>query len=400
MFELMLAQFGGQRDWTSTVIWLILFIVFMLFGQRLLTTQSILKLERDAVELERLADKSRGYVIRSISKKPSTQLKESVKSFMEFFAVSPVDIDPYGIVKKIDYLVRQADKRFKYFVMQIAPDLPKNRQADMKNALAGAITTHQIAKIVRHYLELIKKYKLFQLALVIQMQIPLIVRVAKAAMHATHAFVEELPIGDGIGPLVIANMMNGKAKIYEDEEFAVLETKIAGRKVFIAKADGPGASTGYPGKFLQKLLKKQKINRIITVDAGLRLEGEEAGTVAEGVGVAMGGTGVDRYEIEEIAVKKNIPLDAIAIKVSDEEALMPMVKKVVDSVPKAVEIVKKTIARTGKNERILLIGVGNSCGIGNNSKEASITEKKIREHIQKVGKIKERKSFLDYFSQT
>jgi len=381
---LTLAQMGG--DWLSTIIWLIMIFVFIFFGPRLMTTQTILKLEKEASELEEMAEKSRGYVVKSISKKPSAKLKESVKNFMEFFIVSPVETDPYGIMKKIDHVIRNSDERFKYFVKQIAPDAPKEKQKDIKNALAGAIVTHQIAKIVRHYLELIKKYKLFQLAMIIQMQIPLISRIAKAAMQATHAFIDGLPVGDGIGALVATSMMKGEVKRFEDEEFVIVKTNISGRDVWVAKAEGPGASTGYPGKFLLKFLKKQKIDRIITIDAALRLEGEKAGSIAEGVGVAIGGSGVDRYEIEEFSVKNNIPLDAVAIKVSDEEALEPMKKEVWESVPNAVEAVKNALSRAKKNERIMIIGVGNTCGIGNDFKTVKETEKKIKNHIRRTEK--------------
>jgi hypothetical protein len=252
--------------------------------------------------------------------------------------------------------------------------------------------TYQIAKIVRHYLELIKKYKMFQLAMVIQMQLPLITRIAKASMQATHAFVDGLPIGDGIGALTAANLMKGEVKLYKEDEFAVVQTNFIGRNVFVSKAEGPGASTGFPGKFLIKFTNKQKINKIITIDAASKLEGEKTGSIAEGVGVAMGGSGVDRYEIEEIAVKRNIPLDAVAIKVSEEDALEPMNKDVLDAVPKAIEAVKKAVLRSGKKEKILIMGIGNSCGIGNDINAVPKAEEKIRNHIKKtLEKKKERR---------
>lgn len=389
-----LAQFGTPGDLLSQIIWFVLFFVFILLYPRLMTTQSILKLERDVAELEGMADDAREYIVKSIPKKSKTQLRNNIKSFMEFFAIEPVSMDPYGVVKKLDYIIRSSDKRFNMFTKQIAPDLPEVKRKNLRDALAGAMTTHQIAKIVRHNLELVKKYKMFQLAMIIQMQIPLIARIAKAAQQATHAFVDGAPIGDGVGALVVANLMKGGVKEMEDEEFAYARANVAGRNIIVAKASGPGASTGYPGKFLQKVFKNERIDRIITVDAALRLEGEKSGIIAEGVGVAIGGPGVDRYEIEEIAVKKNIPLDAIAIKVSDEEALTPMIKDVVDSIPNAIETIKTTIARTGRNEKILLIGVGNTCGIGNNQHEAQDAERRIRERFKKI-KV-EKKKFLHF----
>jgi len=385
-----LAQFG--TDLISTIIWIILAIIFFLFGPRLMVTQTIIKIEKEVTELEEMAEKSKNYVIQSISKKPSPTLKTSVKNFMEFFAVGPVSIDPYGVIKKLDHIIRNADEKFNYFTRQIAPGFSKEKQKNIKNALQGAITTHQIAKIVRHYLELIKKYKMFQLAMVIQMQIPLITRIAKAAMRATQAFVEGIPIGDSIGPLVAANLVKkDKVKIFEEHEFIVAKSKIDGKDVWVSKAEGPGASTGYPGKFLKKFFKKQKIDRIITIDAALRLEGEKTGIVAEGVGVAMGGSGVDRYEIEEIAVKRNIPLDAVAIKVSQEEALEPMKKEIFDAVPNAIENIKDILKRHKKKERVLIIGVGNSCGIGNSIEELKGLEKKLKTHIKKKEEKKKKK---------
>jgi len=383
----MLAQFGGG-DWLSTIVWFILFIIFIFFGPRLMTTQTILKLEKEASNLEGMAEKSKGYILKSISKKSKKNVKNEINNFMEFFAVSPVETDPYGIMKKLDHIIKNYDSRFRYFVDQISPDASKDKKKNIKNALSGAITTHQIAKIVRHYVELIKKYKMFQYAMIIQMQIPLITSIAKAAMHATRAFVNGIPIGDGIGSLVTASLIKEKVKKFEDEEFVIVKTKMNGRDVWISKAEGPGASTGYPGKFLTKFLKKQKIDRIITIDAGLKLEGEKTGTIAEGVGVAMGGIGVERYEIEQIVVKKNIPLDAVVIKVSNEEALMPMKKEIFDSIPKAVDAVKASIERSKKNEKILIIGVGNTCGIDNSFKTVKEVEAKVKKHAKKKEKKK------------
>lgn len=390
----MLAQIGG--DILFQIIWILLFFVSIIFGPRLMATQAILKLEKDATELEDMAEKSKNYIIKNISKKSDPSLRKSVSNFMEFFAITPVETDPYGVIKKIDHIVKNSDKRFTYFVNQVAPDLSEEKKRDVKNALEGAMMTHQIAKIVRHYLELIKKYNLYQLAMVIQMQIPLIARVAKASVQATHSFIDGIPIGDGIGPFVAAGLMKGKPKLFEEEEFAVVETNLAGRKVYISKAEGPGASTGYPGKFLIKFMRTNRINKIITIDAALKLEGEKTGSIAEGVGVAIGGTGVDRYEIEEIAVKKNIPLDAVAIKLSDEDALTPITKEVLNATPDVVEAVKKAVLRSGKNEKLLIMGVGNSCGIGNDSDSIKKAEEKIKNHIKKVEENKKKRRMFKF----
>ena len=70
-------------------------------------------------------------------------------------------MDPYGLMRKIGNITKQSDRRIMYFVNEIIPDRSFEQKQNIKNALIGAITTHTIAKIVRHYLELIKKYKIY-----------------------------------------------------------------------------------------------------------------------------------------------------------------------------------------------------------------------------------------------
>ena len=396
-----LAQFGGQGDLVSTIVWFLLFFAMMFLYPKLMISQTIWQLEKSAAELEALDARAQSIVIRKSSKSPSKEQRAAVKRFMEFFAVGPVDLDPAGIIRKIDLVSRRADYKFKYFVSQIAPKFSMEEQSNLKNAMAGAMTTHQIAKIVRHFLETVKKYKIFQLAIILQMQIPMIARIAKAAIGATAAFADGIPVGDGIGPMVASTLIGKqKVKFYSEDEFVVCEKKVAGKKVFISKAWGPGASTGIPGKFLKKFTAKNKITRIITVDAALKMEGEKSGSLAEGVGVAMGGSGVDRYEIEEFAVQRNIPLDAIAIKMSDEEAIMPMRKEIYNAIPDAIELVDEVVKRGPRGEKILLIGVGNTCGVPNDSESFKKSAKLAIERAEKLEaerKKEEKGGFLSNF---
>ncbi|HIQ49903.1 MAG TPA: DUF1512 domain-containing protein [Nanoarchaeota archaeon] len=376
-------MFWGPGDWVSTLLWFIFLIIFLWLGPRMMLFQVLNVLEKEANEMEMLAKKAEEKVSFAILRKKDKKVRQKVSEFLDFFSIYPVDLDPAGIIRKLDHLVKNSEEKVKSFLLNLNPKITKTQEKDLKAALSGAITARQIAKIVRHYVEIVKKYKMLQLALILQMQLPLIKNLLKASVKATEAFINEIPIGDSIGPLVAAKLMKGKAKKFEKEEFIVVETKIAGKKVFVAKALGPGATTGYPGKFLKKFIKRNKITRIITVDAALKLEGEATGSIAEGVGVAMGGIGVERYEIEEIAVEHGIMLDAIAIKQSHEEALQPMKKEILMSANKVVEKIEEIIRLANKNEKILIIGVGNTCGVGNSPEEAKKAEKKLKNFYKK-----------------
>jgi len=254
-------------------------------------------------------------------------------------------------------------------------------------ALEAAISLHQIEKIIRHFVELMRKTKNLQLAMILQMQLPFIEKIARALLKGTEAFANGWPIGDSIGPLVAAHMIGDSRLNIFDDETLFSRVKIKGKNVVIVKAKGPGGTVGKLGKLVESIIKKQKISKIITIDAAGKLEGEKTGGIAEGVGVAIGGTGVDKSYIENISVQNNIPLDGFVIKMSPEEAYMPMKKEVLSSIPKMIQFVEKNIANTKGN--VLLIGVGNTVGVGNNKKDAEKAEKLVNDVLAILKKRKE-----------
>ncbi|MCK5698256.1 MAG: DUF1512 family protein [Candidatus Aenigmarchaeota archaeon] len=148
------------------------------------------------------------------------------------------------------------------------------------------------------------------------------------------------------------------------KEVIVSKETIEGKTVFVMKAKGPGASLGKLGKAVEEIRESESIEHIITVDAAGKMEGEITGSIAEGVGVMMGGVGVERSKIEELALKHDLPLDGIAIKMGVMEASATLPEKVYKAQEHARDITKRLIKET-KNGNILLLGVGNSCGVGN-----------------------------------
>jgi hypothetical protein len=354
--------------------------------------------------LEGLTANAKKIVLRKISKKPTQKIKDAISNFLEFFMIEPVSLDPYGIIRKLEHISTLSEKKFKYFAKSIAPHLDSEAQANLVMGLSGAISLNQVTKIVKHFVEMVRKTKNLQYAMIIQMQLPLIERIAKALLKGTEALANGWPIGDSAGSLVGAHLI-GKSRTKEIEEDTLLaRKKIKGKNVFIIKAKGPGGRLGKLGRAVEKLIKRQKIAKIITIDAAVKLEGEKTGSIAEGIGVAIGGIGVDRAYIENIATKEEIPLDSIVIKMSQEEAIMPMKKEILSSVPKVIKLLEENIARTKQKGSIIVVGVGNSCGIGNDEKAAKQAEEQIRK-IAKVmkrreeeEKKKETKGFLDWFS--
>jgi hypothetical protein len=382
---------GPQGDWVSWIVWIIFFMVFFMFYPRIMVSQMMWKLEGSARKLEQLSAQSKKFIVGEISKNPSKATKESIDRFFEFFLIEPVSLDPYGVVKKLDHIIKNEKERFDYFVNQIAPNMQAEKKANIQMGIAAGMELHMIAKIVRHYVEMIKKTKSYQIAMIIQMQLPLIEMMAKALYRGTKSLAKGEPIGDGLGPWMIAHMMgDSKAKEIEGD-MVIAYKKLFGRDVILMKARGPGGRTGFPGKAVEKLMKKHKVVKVITIDAAAKLEGEVTGSMAEGVGVAMGGPGVERSYIEDAVVRNDIPIDSIIVKMSSEEAIQPMRKSMLKSITNVEESVKRSITTTKKKGKIIIIGVGNTSGVGNGRKDAEKTAKWVEEYEKKIKTKKKNK---------
>ena len=101
---------------------------------------------------------------------------------------------------------------------------------------------------------------------------------------------------------------------------------------------------------------------------------------------------LSQYEIEEVALARRIPLDAVAVKVSDEDALSVMKRELVEAAPQALKMVEAAVQRAGSKERILIIGVGNTCGVGNDSASVEIGMGKLAMHWKTEKSDEEKKS--------
>ncbi len=368
-------QIGG--DWLGNILWFAILMVFFYFYPRILLYQALTQLEQKAIFIENLMHKGKNIVIRKVSK-AGKDVREAISNFLDFFVIEPVSLDPYGIIRKLEHLSNLSEKRFKNFVKQIAPNFNEEEQANIIMGLAGGISLNQVAKLVRHFVELIKKTKNLQLALVLQMQLPMIERISKALLKGTEALTHGWPIGDSIGPLIAAHLIGDSKAVEIEEDVVAARKKILKRDVIILKAKGPGGRLGKLGRAVEKIVRKNKVAKIITIDASAKLEGEKTGAIAEGVGVAIGGIGIDKSYIENIATEKDIVLDSIVIKMLPEEAIMPMKLEVLNSLEKALKYVNKSIERTKTKGLIVIVGVGNSSGVGNDKKAALEAENNIR----------------------
>ncbi len=198
----------------------------------------------------------------------------------------------------------------------------------------------------------------------LQMILPFIMEQAEALKDAVPAFKQGQPIGDGIGPLVVGEMMLNTKKQKAEFETVYSESEFEGRKLILLKAEGPYATVGRPGEATESLVEKYKPDIMVMIDAALKFEGEDSGTVAQGFGAAIGGVGTDRFKIEEIATKLDIPVFSIVIKQSVNDAITLMKKEIAAQAENVKTQVYEMITdNTKTGQTALVIGVGNTLGV-------------------------------------
>jgi len=302
----------------------------------------------------------------------SVDVPSLVDGLLDFVLIEPVERDPVGVLKRLDHLLNVRQSRFRGLIQEIAPKAGSDQIANLEMVLEAASALRQLFFILRHFYLLSKESGSIALVSQIQMLLPFLTKTASAYKSALSAFYDGKPIGDGAGALAVSMLLRDLAKeahFYSfDGELVKAEVTYKGRDVIILRAAGPSGRVGKPGEGLLKVLREKgnRVKRIIMIDAGIKFEGEETGKVAEGVGAAIGGPGVEKYKIEVGVVEREIPIDALIIKMSLDEALTPMKKKIIKGAKEAKERVKKIIEGfTKENDAVVVIGVGNCIGIGN-----------------------------------
>jgi hypothetical protein len=224
-----------------------------------------------------------------------------------------------------------------------------------------------IHKVVRHYYLTSKKTNSYIGIFQLQMVLPQIMEMAGALSKATDTFKLAQPIGDGVGPLLASRLINGAPIQAIAKDTIMAKTEYHGRTVYVMKAEGPMGYVGEPHVGLKRLVEDMEVplNLIVMVDAAQKFEGEQSGEIAQGVGAAIGGLGVEKFDIEEISARHHIPVYAVLIKQGDVETLTIMRKELAEAVDKAVVMVRKIIDdRTKEGDQILIAGIGNTLGIG------------------------------------
>ncbi len=358
---------NDPNSWWMYLVWILPTFIIMMYFQRIQMWMISRDVAHSVNKLKGMREQARKEVLEyAKSVNPNVDQTERVDRFLEYFTIMPVDMDPSGVMKKLQHVMRIRDDRVKAEVRSMAPSMDIVSASKMENILEAATILHLIYKVVRHFYLMGKKTSSMFFIVQLQMIMPILMQEAEALNKAIGTFKAGQPIGDGIGPMIVGKMMFNREKKTVAKETVVSEDQYSGRTLYLMKAEGPAGSVGEPGTAVEKLIDEMgvKINSIIMIDAALKLEGEKTGELAEGVGAAIGGIGVDRFQIEEVATKHGIPVYAIIVKQSILDAITVMKKEIAESMEKVTKSLFSVIEeRTKEGDNVLIIGVGNTLGV-------------------------------------
>ena len=364
-----LDEFFGMGDDSNPLmmlVWILPIILLVFYGQRLQLIITSRDIKKELTRLEQFRNDSRNALIEYVKNNLTSKddVTKKLDRYFDYFTIMPVDIDPNGIIPKIHHLVRSREDTTRRQIRSLFTEISPMEVTKVQNLVEIVTSLQLLQKIVKHLFLTAKKQNNYPLILPLQMMLPFIMEQAEALKDAVPAFKQGQPIGDGIGPFVVGEMMLGTKKQKIELETVYSKSEFKGRKLILLKAEGPYATVGRPGEATESLVEQYKPDIIVMIDAALKLEGEDSGEVAQGFGAAIGGIGTDRFKIEEIATKSNIPVFSIVIKQSVKDAMTLMKKEIADQMSNVKNQVHEMITdNTKSGQTVLVIGVGNTLGV-------------------------------------
>ncbi len=356
----------------SQLIFLIIFLgLFLGANQKLQIYVWTKDIRAKLVLLDDLRKNAKKKTLDYMAKNRAKEAASLLDRVINFFVIPPVDIEPTDIIRRLDHLFNLRTRRFRDDFQRHMPEADEVARSKAETAAEITAALDFIYKYVRHLLLTGEKTKNWILIMQLQLVMPQIVEIAQTYSKALDDFLSGAPIGDAAGPIVAVRLAGYDTEWRKvNEDTVVAESELEGRRLVIVKAKGPESNVGRPGYATELVVEElvrsgSKPSLMITVDAALKLEGEETGTVADGIGAAIGDPGPEKIRFERIAAKHKIPLRAVIVKMGMEEAILTMNKKIGDALDAAVERVKNIIMRESKpGDTVVIIGVGNSIGVG------------------------------------
>jgi len=296
-------------------------------------------------------------------------VEERVNILVDSVIIPVESMDPFGLVRKAKFLLLSVDKTLEEEVRRLVPLAGKSDVDTLVSLLHIARDLNSLYKLVNHNYTLAKRYKSYWLLLQLEALLPFLAEVLRAYEGALDAMMKQIPIGDSVGPLVahmLARELNATPLELGVEDTEIYLAELDGRRLILVKAEGPGSNVGRLDEAVRRVLATWggSVTWAVMIDAMVKFEGEASGAIAEGFGVAIGGSGVEKYEVESVFTEHGVRTYAVLIKMSAEEAMTSLSKELYEASVRAKERVKSFVREhVQPGSTVIVVGVGNSIGV-------------------------------------
>ncbi len=338
------------------------FCLFCIYQREIMLRLELRKVRKSLREISNMVKESRSMLISCFDDKLSEEEKgEGFDKVLDYFVIAPIETDKSGVMSRLEYLLDTGDETLETLVKPLTPVGDLERLEDLKQMFREAIILNRTFKMVREMYLSSKKSKSLETMMQATMNLSLFVREAKIRFKAVKAYVDAEPIGEGIGPLVASELMDGSP--FEVRDGVVFsERKHNGRDLLIIKPKGPGARRRNLGRVVEaKIMEEKRVAGVVVITAEVKLEGEKSVIITPATGVAFVSE-PDKYRLEELASQRKIPLISLIVKMSNEEYFTKMSDEIRSAVPKVIEKFEDIIGGLGEG-KIVVVGSGNTMSI-------------------------------------
>src|SRR5438094_8767037 len=151
--------FNNLGTVTQLIFTLLFVLLFFGFGQKLQMRQYMWDIDRGLRRLDLIRTQAKDLALKTIKEigKPTADPLPQLNVLMESFLITPVDMDPSGIVSKFDHLLYVHEMKFKEDVHRIAPSADPAQLNNLSNLVEASWALNTIYRIIRHFYLLGKK---------------------------------------------------------------------------------------------------------------------------------------------------------------------------------------------------------------------------------------------------
>src|SRR5438270_11961329 len=183
-------------------------------------------IDRGLRRLDLIRTQAKDLALKTIKEigKPTIDPLPKLNVLMESFLITPVDMDPSGIVSKFDHLLDVRDVKFKEDIQKMAPGADSAQVNNLENLVEASWALNTIFRIIRRFYPSGKKTNSIFIIIQLQALLPMIMQKAEVYQGAGLAIAAGQLIGHGLGPLVASKLMKDKAERQVEKDSMVAET--------------------------------------------------------------------------------------------------------------------------------------------------------------------------------